>query len=53
MAKDLIIAVRVDPRMHLTLQQLAEDDRRSISAYVRLVLEEYLKTARPKQRIRA
>ena len=53
MAKDIIIAVRVDPRTHATLTQLAQDDRRSISAYVRLLVEKHLETARPKHRIRA
>ena len=53
MAKDILIAVRVDPLTHKAVQQLADDDKRSISAYVRIVLEEHLKTHRPKNRIRA
>lgn len=54
MSKDFQIKVRVEPDEHEQLKQLAKDDKdRPLSAYVRNVLREHLKTARPKQRIRA
>lgn len=53
MSKDFQIKVRVEPEEHEQLRLLAEDDKdRPLSAYVRNVLREHLKTHQPKRRIR-
>lgn len=51
MSKDFQIKIRIEPDDHEKLRQLAEDDRRPISAYVRNLIEDHLKTHRPKRRI--
>ena len=40
--KDLQIGVRVSEDMLRALRKLASDDRRSLSDYVRLLLEEHI-----------
>lgn len=52
MAKDLLIVVRVNADMHEKIKQLAEDDKRSMSSFVRIQLEEKIKPMRPKARVR-
>jgi hypothetical protein len=54
MAKDFQLKIRVEPDEYEQLRLLAKDDgERPISAYARNVLREWLKTHRPKTRIRA
>ncbi len=53
MAKEHLIVTRVDADMHEKIKQLAADERRTMSQYVRLKLEEILKHARPKTRVRS
>ena len=54
MSKDFFLKVRVEPAEHEQLAQLAKDDGdRPLSAYVRNVLRNHLKTHQPKRRIRA
>ena len=53
MAKPIIAATRLEAQHYKELQQLATDARRSLSDYLRLMIEDHLKTHRPKTRIRA
>ena len=53
MAKEHLIVVRVDAATHKKIKQLAEDDKRSMSSFVRIQLEEKIKPLRPKERFRA
>ncbi|MEM7327895.1 MAG: ribbon-helix-helix protein, CopG family [Pseudomonadota bacterium] len=42
MTKTASTTIRIDPKMKKRLQELAQADRRSLSAYIEIVLEAHL-----------
>ena len=53
MAKTIIAATRLSEPEYKHLEQIAKDDRRSVSQMQRIIIQDYLKLHRPKQRIQA
>ncbi len=48
MAKTEQIGFRISPELKKALTELAKADKRSLSAYIEIVLEQHVKTAKAK-----
>ena len=42
MSKEKYLNLRITPEMHEALQELADNDRRTLSDYTRIILEDFL-----------